>query len=162
VVLLIVLAGVTIAVDPAPVLRVAALWTIFGFAFYQAQSLTSVEMRAVLIAFGVGVGIVGALGAMHFVQAGETALVAGGRLTNERAGASVADPNYFAALLVLELLPALALLIGDAKRNAWLIIPVATAMAGLSCCSRAAPSSPSRRACWCSWRGAERGGWPLH
>jgi O-antigen ligase len=79
----------------------------------------------------VGVGIVGALGAMRFVQAGETALVAGGTLTNERAAASVADPNYFAALLVLGLLPALALLIGDAKRNVWLIVPVATAAGGM-------------------------------
>ena len=131
VVLVIVVAGVAIAVDPAPVLRVAALWTIFGFAYYQAQSLTSVEMRAVLTAFGVGVGIVGTLGAMRFVQAGETALVAGGTLTNERAAASVADPNYFAALLVIGLLPALALLIGDAKRNAWLLVPVAAAAAGV-------------------------------
>jgi O-antigen ligase len=131
VLLLIVVAGVAIALDPAPVLRVAALWTIFGFAYYQAQSLTSAEMRGVLTAFGVGVGIVGALGVVRFVQAGETALVAGGTLTNERAAASVADPNYFAALLVLGLLPALALLIGDARRNAWLILPVATAVAGV-------------------------------
>jgi putative inorganic carbon (HCO3(-)) transporter len=131
VVLLAVAAGVAIAVDPAPVLRVTALWTIFGFAFYQAQSLTVAEIRGVLIAFAVGAGIVGAMGAVQYLQAGDTTLFAGGAITSERAAAVVADPNYFACLLALGLLPALALMIADVRRHVWLVVPVAAGLAGL-------------------------------
>jgi putative inorganic carbon (HCO3(-)) transporter len=131
VLLLAVASGLAIAVDPAPVFRVAALWTIFGFAYYLAQSLTPGEMRAALTAFAIGAGIVGAMGAIRYVQVGETQLFAGGALTSERAAAVVSDPNYFASLLGLALLPALALLVGDLRRNAWLIVPAAGAAAGL-------------------------------
>jgi putative inorganic carbon (HCO3(-)) transporter len=131
VLLLAVASGLAIAEDPAPVLRVTALWTVFGFAYYQAQSLTPGQMRAALTAFAIGAGIVGAMGAIRYIQTGETQLLAGGALTTERAAAVVTDPNYFASLLALALLPVLALLIADLRRNAWLVVPAAGAAAGL-------------------------------
>jgi O-antigen ligase len=120
--------GLLVAVEPAPVLRVATLWTVFVLAYFQAQSLTPREMRIVLISFAVGAGILGVLGATRYVQVGGTELLAGG----ERAAAAFADPNYYASLLALALLPALALVIGDVKRNVWLIVPAAGALVGLA------------------------------
>jgi O-antigen ligase len=124
-------AGLTVALEPAPVLRVAALWTVFVLAYFQAQSLTPGEMRTVLGGFAVGAGILGLLGATRYVQVGDTELLAGGAITGERAAAAFADPNYYASLLALALLPALALLIGDVKRNLWLVVPAGAALVGL-------------------------------
>lgn len=128
VVVLAVAAGLLVAVEPGPVLRVATLWTVFVLAYFQTQSLTPGEMRIVLVAFAVGAGILGVLGATRYVQVGGTELLAGG----ERAAAAFADPNYYASLLVLALLPAIALVIGDLKRNVWLIVPAAGALVGLA------------------------------
>lgn len=129
--LVIVALGLLVAVDPAPVLRVAVSWTLFYFVYLQAQSLTAVEIRTVLIAFLVGAGVLGVLGAATFLQSGNTQLLAGGAITGERAVGTFTGPNYYASALGLALLPGLAVALGGLRRHLWLLLPAAGALAGL-------------------------------
>lgn len=123
--------GLFVAVDPAPVLRVTATWTLFYFVYLQAQTLTVAETRAVLIAFLVGAGTLGAIGAVTFLRSGDAALVGGAMATGERAVGTFVEPNYYAAALAMALLPGLAVALRDLKRHAWLLGPAVAAFAGL-------------------------------
>ncbi len=132
VLLLAVTAGLLFAAEPAPVLRVAVLWTLFGLVYLQAQSLTVGEMRAVISALVAGAGLLGAIGAFSFVQSGGTELLGGGStVSGTRAAGTFADPNYYAALLALTLLPGVALLLAETKRHLWLLAPLAAGIGGL-------------------------------
>lgn len=130
--LLVVAAGLLFAAEPAPVLRVAVLWTLFSLVYLQAQSLTLGEMRAVIVALVVGAGLLGAIGALSFVRSGGTELLGGGStVSGARAVGTFADPNYYASLLALALLPGVALLLAEAKRHLWLVAPLAAGIGGL-------------------------------
>lgn len=132
VLLLAVAAGLAFAAEPAPVLRVAFLWTLFSLVYLQAQSLTLSEMRAVMIALVAGAGLLGGIGALSFVRSGGTELLGGGStVSGARAAGTFADPNYYASLLALALLPGLALLLAEAKRHLWLLAPLAAGVGGL-------------------------------
>jgi len=132
VLLLAVAAGLVFAAEPAPVLRVTVLWTLFSLVYLQAQSLTLAEIRAVTIALVVGAGLLGGIGALSFVQSGGTELLGGGStVSGARAAGTFADPNYYAALLALALLPGVALLLAETKRNLWLLAPLAAGIGGL-------------------------------
>ena len=132
VLLLAVAAGLVFAAEPAPVLRVAILWTLFGLVYLQAQSLTLGEIRAVTIALVVGAGLLGGIGALSFVQSGGTELLGGGStVSGTRAAGTFADPNYYASLLALALLPGVALLLAQTKRHLWLLVPLAAGVGGL-------------------------------
>ncbi len=123
-------AGIVFAAEPAPVLRVAVLWTLFALVYLQAQSLTLGEMRAVVIALVVGAGLLGGIGALSFVQSGG-AQFHGGSSVSGRAAGTFADPNYYAAFLALALLPGVALLLAQVKRHLWLLAPLAVGVGGL-------------------------------
>jgi len=130
--LLAVTMGVISAQDPVPVLRVLVFWTLSYFIYLQAQSLDEKEIRTALSAFALGAGVLGAIGAAQYLQTGDPQVFAGGSITSERAVGAFDDPNYYASLLSLALLPGLALLIYDFRRSAWLIVPVGAALAGLA------------------------------
>ena len=130
--LLAVAVGIVAAEDPAPVLRVTCLWSLFYLVYLQAQSFTEAEMRLVVFACAIGAGVLGAVGFVTFLQAGSHELLAGGAITSERAQASFEDPNYYASLLTLALLPSVALMLHDLRRNAWLLLPAGAAFLGLA------------------------------
>jgi O-antigen ligase len=131
VLLLAVAIGVLHAEDPAPVVRVTILWALFYLVYLQAQSFSGSEMRHIIMAFAVGAGLLGAYGAVSYLRAGDAQLFAGGAFTSERAVATFDDPNYYASLLTLALLPTLALVLYGIRRYAWLLLPAAAIFAGL-------------------------------
>jgi O-antigen ligase len=131
VLLLAVAVGVVHAEDPAPVVRVTILWSLFYLVYLQAQAFSVSEMRHIIIAFALGAAILGAYGAVTYLQAGDAQLFAGGAFTSQRAVATFDDPNYYAALLTLALLPTLALVLYGIRRYAWLLLPAAAIFGGL-------------------------------
>lgn len=131
VLLMIVALGIGKATDPTPVIRVFVVWTLFYFAYLQAQTLTTREMKGVVGAFLVGAGILGLIGTVDYLRSGETGLLAGGETTLARAEGTFGNPNSYASLLVLALLPGLALVIADVRRAGWLLVPAAGALGGV-------------------------------
>jgi O-antigen ligase len=129
--LLIIAAGLVQAFEPAVVLRVFVFWTLFYFVYLLAQGFTPAEIRLVVIAFVVGTGILGAVGAVIYLQSGSAGVLAGGAVTTERAVGTFVDPNYFASLINLGVLPGLALAIANFRRDGWLLIPAAAGMLGV-------------------------------
>jgi O-antigen ligase len=124
--------GVAVAVDGKVVLRVFLVWIGFYFVYLQAQTFTPKQMRLVLAALVIGAGVVGVEGAVRYLSSGQFGLVQGTDQTLGRAVGSLADANYFAALLVLALLPGIALVVGDLRRHVWLIPGLAGAVVGLA------------------------------
>lgn len=122
--------GIAVAVDPAPVVRTVFLWTLFYGVFLQAQTLTSEQIRNVIIAAIVGAGILGAIGAIQFAQSGGAGLYGGGSGAEGRVAATFASgddqsaTNYFASALQLIALPAIALITAGPRRYG-LLAPLA-------------------------------------
>ena len=124
--------GITIAEEPGPVLRTLVLWTLFYLVYLQVQSFTATEMRLVVVAFLLGAAVLGGIGAVAYLRSGNQTLFAGGELTGARAEGTFADPNYYAALLVLALMPALALVLSNARRYSALAVACAVTFVGLA------------------------------
>src|SRR3954467_11954042 len=97
--------GLANAVDPYPIARVLLLWTLFYFVYLQVQTFTADEMKLGIIAFALGAAVLGGTGALDYLRSGNQTLFAGGELTGARAASAFADPNYYAALLVLGCCP---------------------------------------------------------
>jgi O-antigen ligase len=108
--------GLANAEDPFPIARVLLLWTLFYFVYLQIQTFEPSELRLVVIAFALGVAVLGGIGALDYLRSGNQVLFAGGQQTGARAASAFADPNYYAALLVLGMLPALGLVVADMRR----------------------------------------------
>lgn len=108
--------GLANAQDPYPIARVLLLWTLFYFIYLQVQTFEAAEMRLILIAFALSVAVLGGMGSVDYLRSGDQTLFAGGEQTGARAASAFADPNYYAALLVLGLLPALGLVLADVRR----------------------------------------------
>ena len=89
-------------------------------------------MKLVVIAFALGAAVLGGIGALDYLRSGEQTLFAGGERTGARAASAFADPNYYAALLVLALLPALGLVLADPRRYAWLAVACVITFAGIA------------------------------
>jgi O-antigen ligase len=124
--------GLANAEDPYPIARVLLLWTLFYFVYLQVQAFTADEMKLVIIAFALGAAVLGATGALDYLRSGNQTLFAGGELTGARAASAFADPNYYAALLVLGLLPALGLVLADARRYWYVGLACAVTFAGIA------------------------------
>jgi O-antigen ligase len=124
--------GLANAEDPFPIARVLLLWTLFYFVYLQVQTFSSDEMKLVVIAFALGAAVLGGIGALDYLRSGNQTLFAGGELTGARAASAFADPNYYAALLVLGLLPALGLVLADARRYAYVAIACGITFAGIA------------------------------
>ena len=123
--------GIAIAEEPAPVMRVLTFWVLFYFVYLQVQSFGRREIRLVLAALLAGAGILGTIGAIEYIRGGAADVFAGGVLASGRAVGSFEDANYFASFLQLALLPALALLLLDLRRNLWLLPFAVGTFAGL-------------------------------
>lgn len=108
--------GLANAQDPYPIARALLLWTLFYFIYLQVQTFEAAEMRLILIAFALSVSVLGGMGSLDYLRSGDQTLFAGGEQTGARAASAFADPNYYAALLVLGLLPALGLVLADVRR----------------------------------------------
>jgi O-antigen ligase len=126
------LVGVAVAVEPSTALRVAIMWAIFYIAYLTARSLTVREVRLVTIAFVVATGVLGLIGTADFLQSNSIQLGGGGYVTGDRAEGTFVDPNYYASLLLLGVLPAVALLLGDPRQRIWLAVPVVATLAGIT------------------------------
>ena len=124
--------GLANAEDPYPIARVLLLWTLFYFVYLQVQTFTADEMKLAIIAFAVGAAVLGATGALDYLRSGNQTLFAGGELTGARAASAFADPNYYAALLVLGLLPALGLVLADARRYWYVGLACGVTFAGIA------------------------------
>jgi putative inorganic carbon (hco3(-)) transporter len=124
--------GLVYARDPYPIARVLLLWTLFYFVYLQVQTFAPNEMKLVVIAFALGAAVLGGLGAFDYLRSGDQTLFAGGELTGARAASAFADPNYYAALLVLALLPALGLVLADPRRYAYLGVACVITFAGIA------------------------------
>ena len=124
--------GLAIAVDVAPVMRVLLIWSLFVCVYLQAQTFTAAEMRVVVGALIVGAGLLGAIGAVAYLRSGNAVLYSGGTATGARAAGTFADPNYYASLLQLALLPPLALLLSNVRRNLWMAPFVVATLLGLA------------------------------
>jgi O-antigen ligase len=96
------------------------------------QTFTPDEMKLVIIAFALGSAVLGGVGALDYLRSGDQTLFAGGELTGARAASAFADPNYYAALLVLGMLPALGLVLADARRYAYVGAACAITFAGIA------------------------------
>jgi O-antigen ligase len=125
------IAGVGIAVHTTPVLRVFVLWLFFYFVYLQVQSFSAQEMRRVLIAFSLGAGVLGAVGAVDYLRSGHAVLYNAGLLTGARAKGTFGDPNYFASVLALAIPPATALALREIRRDGWLLAAAIAAGAGV-------------------------------
>jgi O-antigen ligase len=124
--------GIAGAQDPAPIAHVFIFWTLFYCVYLQVQTFTPKEMRLVVVALVCGAAVLGAIGAIDYLRSGNQGLFAGGELTGARAASAFADPNYYAALLVLAILPGIAITLSDARRNSWLAVACALTFAGLA------------------------------
>jgi O-antigen ligase len=124
--------GLVNARDPYPIVRVLTLWTLFYFVYLQVQTFSADEMKVVVIAFALGAAVLGGIGALDYLRSGDQTLFAGGELTGARAASAFADPNYYAALLVLALLPALGLVLADPLRYAYLAVACLITFAGIA------------------------------
>lgn len=124
-------AGYAIALDPSPVLRITILWALFFCVYLQCQSFTTAEMRVVLISFAVGAGILGVIGAVKYLSAGAPTLYEGGLGTSTRAIGTFVDPNYYASILALAIIPALALILLRPRSQWWLAVAAAGGTAGV-------------------------------
>lgn len=129
--LLIFLLGATVAIEPAPVLRTCALWTLFYLVYLHARSFTPSQIRGVVLAFAAGAAVLGAIGLVTVLASGEFDVGGGGRFTAGRATGTFGDPNYYAAMLALAVLPALALLLHRPARAWWLAPAVALGAAAI-------------------------------
>jgi O-antigen ligase len=123
--------GVVPAFQSTVVVRVFIIWLGFFAAHMQARSFTPKQIRLVLTGLAIGVAIIGVIGAARYLASGQFGVTQGGNSTVERAVGSLGDPNYYAAMLVLGLLPACALVLGDFRERWWLSIPILGTMLGL-------------------------------
>ncbi|MDQ6804171.1 MAG: O-antigen ligase family protein [Actinomycetota bacterium] len=131
VLLAVLVAGLAVAEDPAPIVRVSLLWPLFYCNYLQIQSLSDRELRFVILAFAVGVGALGGIGAVDYLQAGNAQLFNGGLSTTARATGTFTDPNYFASTVALGLVPGIAIVLGDLRRTWWLVPFLIAGLLGL-------------------------------
>lgn len=131
-ILAIMLLGLTVTSDLVIGARVLLLWCAFYGTFKQAQSLEADGCRAVIVAFTIGAGVLGGIGAVLTLLSGPVEVYSGGLMTGTRSQGTFADPNYFACILVFALLPGLALILGDPRRHLWLGAFCVAAFAGLA------------------------------
>lgn len=129
--LLVMAGGIAVAPDPALVVRVTLMWSLFYLVFLQAQSLDVADMPLVVGGLALGTGILGGMGAISYLQAPAVQLYAGGLYTSERAVGTFADANYFASILALVILPAAALTLHAPRRFWWIGAGAAAASAGV-------------------------------
>lgn len=122
--------GLVLSSEPSRVFRVLIFWALFYGVYMQIQSLTVRDTKMVVAALVAGTGILGAVGGLSFLGAAGVGTYADGTLT-ERAAGTFQDPNYFASMLLLGLLPGAALLLSDLRRGLWLVLPLAGGLAGL-------------------------------
>lgn len=127
----VIIAGLGIAVNTAPVLRVFVLWLFFYFVYLQVQSFSAQEMRRILIAFSLGAAVLGAVGAVEYLRSGHEVVYEAGLLTGARAKGTFGDPNYFASVLALAIPPAIALALRELRRDGWLLVAAIAAGAGV-------------------------------
>jgi O-antigen ligase len=131
VLLAVIAVGLARATVVGPLARTAVIWTLFYFAYLQVQTFSAREIRTVLVALALGVGVLGAIGAAQYLSSGRTGLLGGGTITLSRAVGAFSDANYYASFLVLGALPCLALLLSETKR-VWLAGAFACAAAGIA------------------------------
>ena len=123
--------GLAVAESRAPVIRVLLMWTFFYLVYLQAQSLSPKQMRNVLGAFAIGVAILGAIGSVSYLGSSQSELFAGGLYTSTRAAGTFQDANYYASMLALVTLPAMALALYEPRRGWWIGLCAAVATTGI-------------------------------
>lgn len=116
VLVLAVVPGVVLGVEPTLVLRLAVLYGAFFLVFLTVKGFSPQELRVVLTAFVVGAGVLSAFGVLAYVTGGGVSVA--GTNVSGRAAYGIPDPNYFGAYLLVAAAPALALLVDRTARLA--------------------------------------------
>lgn len=128
--LVVIATGLVLSSEPSRVIRVVVFWGLFYAVYMQIQSFTLRETRLVVMALVAGTGILGAVGGLSFLGSAGVDTYSDGTLTKRAAG-TFEDPNYFASILLLGLLPGVALLLADLRRGLWVVLPLVGGLAGL-------------------------------
>lgn len=125
--------GLAFAEEPAPITRTLILWSLWYAVFLQVQTFDARQMRLVVGGLVIGAGILGAIGAIQYIQSGGSGLYGGGAGVDDRvagtfgSGGDQSATNYYASALQLAALPAIAMLIWSPRRNIWML-PFAVAI----------------------------------
>ena len=121
---LLLLPGAAVGPDMQLVLRLAVMWTAFFVVSLVVRELSPREVRRVLLALGLGAGILGLQGVLGYLG------VLGGPAEGGvigRASSGIADPNYYGAYLLVAGVPLLGLVLGRVARPRGLALAAAVA-----------------------------------
>ncbi len=128
--ILLVSPGLVFGSDRILIIRIMVFWSAFALAGLTARALTSRERLGVLLALGVGAGLLGLEGVQTYVSGGGAVVSAGG--TYGRASAGIPDPNYYGGYLQLAAVPVLALaVVLKGRARALALACVAACSAGI-------------------------------
>jgi putative inorganic carbon (hco3(-)) transporter len=108
------LPGLALGVEPALVLRLTVLWGAFFLVFLTVKGFDVRELRWVVTALALGSGLISTAALVTYALAG--GVVVQGTAVTGRASFGIPDPNYFAAYVLVAAVPALGLLVAGQAR----------------------------------------------
>lgn len=114
------LPGLAFGTPVTVVARLLVMWTAFYLVFLTVKAFDPSELRILMLALGIGGGLIATMGLLAYVRGGGTTVAAGGSSVTGRAAYGIPDPNYFAAYLVLAATPLFALVLAGQVR--WRLI----------------------------------------
>lgn len=123
VLLLALLPGIALGAAAVVVAKLFVMWAAFYVAYLVVQELVPRQQALVLAAYAIGAALVGLEGISSYVSGGGAHILQGGATIYGRASGAVSDPNYFAALVLLSAVPALAIVVGGKGATRWLLVP---------------------------------------
>jgi hypothetical protein len=126
--ILAVLAGAVVGAPTFVVGRLVVMWTAFYLVHLTVRGLRPNEVRRVLLALAAGAAALGVTGIVSYFAGG--GVVVSGADVSGRASGAIADPNYFAAYLLIAGIPALALAVGGAVRRRAVLLAISALSVG--------------------------------
>lgn len=110
------LPGLALGADVVDVVRLVLMWTAFFLVFLTVKGFSPAELRWVVLALGLGGGLLAGAGLITYLQGGGAVLYDGGSGVSGRAAFGIPDPNYYGGYLVLSAVPLAALVLSGRQR----------------------------------------------